>query len=719
MGQPKISVIMPSLNVRPYIEECIESAINQTLKDIEIICVDAGSTDGTLEVLRDYEKRDSRIRVIVSDKKSYGRQMNLGFDAATGEYMAILETDDYIKPDMYAFLYAKAKEYDVDLIKSDHEIFTGEPGDREFTYRQLSANRSIYNRVIDPSLELVEVFKADKVTWTGIYKMSFLREHNIRHNETPGAAYQDNGFWFQTFLFAERVFFVRKAFYMLRRDNPNSSVFSHGKAYIIFDEYAFIERILRNDKEKEEQFITIFQKKKFDTYLFHYSRIAEMYKLDYLRRMATEFGDARARGELDESVFPVESYKALTEIIDHTEEYNIRRIYRETGLLLAPSYEAYILRDEITSLKQQLELARKDYEDILHSLSFKVGRLITFLPRKARGMFNCCRESGVRYTCRRVLIHLHLIKEDQKANQVGTYQSYLKRSSKYLFFQGLDPSEYENALKAWFKRETSRELNLDHPATYDEKIQWMKLHEKNPLKTQYSDKYEVRDFVRQTIGDRYLIPLLGVWERVEDIDFDTLPDKFVLKATHGSHWNIIVRDKRLMNVAEVKKKLNYWLSRNYAYYSGLELHYKDIKPRIIAEQYMENFDGELHDYKVWCFSGKAHYIQYITGRDKELQMAFYDLDWNKLPFISGHQQYKGNVERPANLDEMIQAAETLAEQFNHVRVDFYSLDNGDIKFGEMTFTPASGKLLWNPPEYDRIIGDLFDLEYPNGCTDAK
>lgn len=701
MGQPKISVIMPSLNVRPYIEECIESAINQTLKDIEIICVDAGSTDGTLEILREYEKRDSRIRVIVSDKKSYGRQMNLGFDAAVGEYMAILETDDYIKTNMYEVLYSKAKEHDVDLIKADHEKFTGEPGDRRFTYMPLSVNRSIYNRVIDPACEPVKVFNANMVTWAGIYKMSFLREYNIRHNETPGASYQDNGFWFQTLMFAKRIYFVNESFYMLRRDNPNSSVFNRGKVYSGFEEYAFIEKILRKNKEKEKQYIALFQRKKFGNCLFDYSRIAEKYKLEYLRRMADEFRDVRAKGELDEKLFSGSAYETLTEIMENPEEFNARRIYLETGLIVDTSVV--------------LKFLRKELKDLENSLSFKVGRMVTFLPRKIRGAINCCKENGFLYTCRRILVHLHIVKD----SSTDIASSLLKDNNTYAYFQGLDPSEYENALKAWFMRETSRELNLDHPVTYDEKIQWIKLYEKNPLKTKYADKYEVRDFVRQTIGDKYLVPLIGVWENVDDVDFDSLPDRFVLKATHGSGWNIIVKDKKSIDIGEVKKKLDFWLNCVYSFCAGLDLHYKDIKPRIIAEEYLENHGGDLHDYKVWCFNGKAHFVQYITDRSKGFKVAYYDLNWNKLPFVRIHRQYEGEVEKPSNLDEMIWAAEKLAKQFNYVRVDFYRLDNGDIKFGELIFTPGSGLYLLNPPEYNRMLGDLIDLNYPNECADVK
>lgn len=202
-----------------------------------------------------------------------------------------------------------------------------------------------------------------------------------------------------------------------------------------------------------------------------------------------------------------------------------------------------------------------------------------------------------------------------------------------------------------------------------------------------------------------------MWENVDDIDFDVLPSKFVLKAAHGSGWIIIVKDKASLDVAAVKNKLNFWMKRVLTYCNGLELHYKDIKPKIIAEQYLENDGGDLHDYKVWCFGGKAYFIQFLTGRSTGLRMAYYDLEWNKLPFTSNHKMYEGNVEKPSNLKEMIWAAEKLAKPFNHVRVDFYLLDNGEIKFGELTFTPSSGRCIWDPPVYNELMGNLFDINY--------
>lgn len=404
MATPKVSVVIPVCNVERYLCECLDSVIAQTLRNIEIICVDDGSTDGSPRILDDYAKKDSRVKVIHKSNSGYGNTMNVGLDAATGEYFAILESDDIIKPNMYEVLYAEAEKNNVDFIKSDYEIFVGEPDCRQYTYKSICTKSSMYYRVINPSTQL-DAFNVAMMTWTGLYKISFLRQFQIRHNETPGASYQDNGFWFQTFAFASRVYFIDRAFYMLRRDNPNSSVHNRAKVFCIFDEYEFIEKRLRADKEKEATLIGIFHKKKFDNCLFHYGRVGDEYKLDFLRRMADEFKAARANNELDKQLFMGSGYRTLTDIMDHTQEFNI--IQLSNGV----NYRPKIPQEEVFFLKRKLRAKEKELRDIQNSASYKIGRAITFLPRVIRGAIWCCKDHGVKYTVRRVLVHLHILPE--------------------------------------------------------------------------------------------------------------------------------------------------------------------------------------------------------------------------------------------------------------------------------------------------------------------
>ena len=306
------------------------------------------------------------------------------------------------------------------------------------------------------------------------------------------------------------------------------------------------------------------------------------------------------------------------------------------------------------------------------------------------------------------LVEQHII---QKINQE-------KRELFYEYYSRLNPEQYQREIELWYRKRTGKILDLKDPKTFNEKIQWMKLNDSTPLKTQLADKYLVRDWVKEKIGEEYLIPLLGVWDSFDEIDFDALPNQFVLKANHGSGWNIVVKDKATFNKADAKNKFDKWLRTNYAFV-GLEMHYLNIQPRIIAETYLENASGNLHDYKVFCFNGKVESVAYYCERSTGLKVAFYDTQWNKLSFINNNWPIKQeDIPKPACLDELLKIAERLSEGFAHVRVDFYLLNDGSLKFGEMTFTPSNGTGKWNPPEQDQIYGDLLQLPKKSNFPDS-
>lgn len=300
--QVKVSIILPSLNVKKYIRECIESVINQSLQDIEIICVDAGSTDGTLEIIREYEAKDTRIKVIVSDKKSYGYQMNLGMATAIGEYIGIVETDDFICERMYEEFYSIAKEYEADFVKSDYYNFTGEGNELKKELFCLPTDKTFYNRIINIEEER-ECFRFPINTWTGIYNRKFLQEHNICHNETPGASFQDNGFWFLGFVYAKRVLFLDKPYYMHRKDNPNSSANNREKVFCICDEFKFIRDVLKKDEKVFQEFKYTYTVSCFDGYMHHLGRISHEYKKSFLEKFAQDFRFFQEQGELDQGMF--------------------------------------------------------------------------------------------------------------------------------------------------------------------------------------------------------------------------------------------------------------------------------------------------------------------------------------------------------------------------------------------------------------------------------
>ena len=267
--------------------------------------------------------------------------------------------------------------------------------------------------------------------------------------------------------------------------------------------------------------------------------------------------------------------------------------------------------------------------------------------------------------------------------------------------------ELEEDIKQWYKRRMKEDLNIEEPQTFNEKIQWLKLYDSTPLKGKLADKYESREWLKNELGQDYSIPIIGVWDKFDDIDFDKLPNKFVLKATHGSSWNIIVKDKSKLDKTDAKQKFDKWLATDFGSISR-EYHYRYIKPRIIAEEFIDFEDG-LMDYRVYCFNGvpKEVWVDKYSGTPYH-QRTIYDLDWNKKDFLCTWPPIKEDVNKPKNLDLMIDIAKKVSKYFVFVRVDFYEV-NGKLYLGEITFTPMAGLCDYKPKEYEKVAGDMIDL----------
>lgn len=252
--------------------------------------------------------------------------------------------------------------------------------------------------------------------------------------------------------------------------------------------------------------------------------------------------------------------------------------------------------------------------------------------------------------------------------------------------------------------------NIDNPVLFSEKLAWYKLHDHRPLMEFVANKYTVRKHIEECGYGHLLNDILGVYTSVSEIDFDKLPAKFVLKGTHGSGFNIIVRDKSKLNRFQTKLMLWSWLHQNIAW-SGVEWVYKNMPRHIIAERYLDDGDGDLRDYKFYCFNGVPRLMQLEIGRDTAGNIRnFYDMDWNLLPFGKAMPHRPDVVvPRPSKFDEMKRIAADLCKPFQYVRVDFY-LVGERIYFGELTFFPAGGAPDFIPSEYDRIVGDMWKLE---------
>lgn len=285
-----------------------------------------------------------------------------------------------------------------------------------------------------------------------------------------------------------------------------------------------------------------------------------------------------------------------------------------------------------------------------------------------------------------------------------------------------------------FKKIMGYPLNLKNPRTFNEKLQWLKLHDRKPIYTTMVDKYEAKKYAASIIGEEYIIPTLGVWNHFDEIDFDSLPNQFVLKCTHDSGGIVICRDKSKFDKDTAREKIEKCLKFNF-YWAGREWPYKNVKPRIIAEKYMEDesytlylrsdtkFDG-LIDYKFMCFNGKVKCIFTVTQRYSEegLKVTFFDTDWNKMPFERHYPMDKRSIKKPTSYDEMVVLSEKLSRGCTFVRVDFYEI-NEKPYFGEMTFYPGDGWEEFTPYEWDRILGEWIDLgdqcgEENNNCKNG-
>ncbi len=265
-------------------------------------------------------------------------------------------------------------------------------------------------------------------------------------------------------------------------------------------------------------------------------------------------------------------------------------------------------------------------------------------------------------------------------------------------------------LKLVYRIHMHRELNIKNPKTFNEKLQWLKLHDRKEIYTTMVDKYLVKDYVENLIGKKYIIPTLGVWSQFDAIDFDRLPNQFVLKCTHDSGGLVVCLDKTKFDKQKAKKKIEESLKTNY-YRNCREWPYKNVIPRIIVEPYMKDDKlDELIDYKIMCFNGEPKMAFTCTERfNGELKVTFFDLDWNPLPFERHYPSSKKKISKPQHLDTMLCLAKKLSKDIPFVRVDFYEINN-KVYFGELTFFPGSGFEEFTPNEYDLKLGEMITLE---------
>lgn len=300
------------------------------------------------------------------------------------------------------------------------------------------------------------------------------------------------------------------------------------------------------------------------------------------------------------------------------------------------------------------------------------------------------------------------VKKAIRNNLIGLYLL-----NQYHFLRGnIDMRLFsdEKAIIRYYKKQTGKIPDLVNPVLFSEKQQWYKLNIKSPLMEVCADKLNVRKYIKDLGYDYLLNTIYRIYDKVDDINLEALPEKFVLKATHGSGFNLIVKDKQKVNWFMWKKIMKSWLRQNI-YWSGREWVYKNLQPRIISERYLEDGSGGLKDYKFYCFNGEPRFMQFEAGRyTSENVRNFYDMNWNLMPFGKEMPHNPNvNIEMPKAFEEMKKIVKDLSQPFSYVRADLYEV-GGKVYFGELTFFPAGGASDFIPPVYDKIVGKMWNIK---------
>ncbi|MCD7880275.1 MAG: glycosyltransferase [Clostridiales bacterium] len=370
---PLVSVLMPSLNVGKYMEQCLASVMAQTLTNIEIICIDAGSTDGTLEIIQEAARKDSRITLIRSDRKSYGYQMNLGLKAAKGKYIGIVETDDYASADMYEILAKTALKTGADIVKSNYFKVSNE----KIAYFE-SLKSLPYLTSFHPK-DVPGVLNTTPAIWSALFSRDFLEQNHVDFLESPGASYQDTAFMLKAFVSAENIYLLKKAFYHYRTDNENSSGHSPGKVYCVCDEYAEVERFLGERKSLQKDFRWAVLDRKIEAYIWNYNRLGDELRLTYLYKIHDELADD-LEAVLDEKpILKGGNRKSLEEIVSCPERY-------------------FLSHRGIESESTNMDVEGLTFEEMGTVPEQPYGKITVVVDEKA-DTWNALRDVGTEYVC--------------------------------------------------------------------------------------------------------------------------------------------------------------------------------------------------------------------------------------------------------------------------------------------------------------------------------
>ncbi|MCI2241764.1 glycosyltransferase family 2 protein [Adlercreutzia faecimuris] len=353
-SSPRVSLLVPVYNVERYLRECLESARTQTLEEIEIICVNDGSTDGSRAILEEFAAADSRFRVIDKENSGYGASMNRGLEVARGEFVGILESDDFLDPDALEMLYRSARDTDAEVAKADFYLHWSQPEPRDERFGWVGPEMA---GMVDPR-DCLEVFFLKPSIWSALYRRSFLEQNGIRFLETPGASYQDSAFNFKVWACARQAVLVDRAFLHYRQDNESSSVNAPGKVFCVCDEY---EEMLRYVEEREFDagfFLPVLAKMRYDSYLWNFDRLTPALREEFAQRMAEDFRREDEAGVVDFSLFEPWKIPERQAVIDDPSAFCRRRASggRDSKLTIlarcwragGPSLVAHVLKSRLS-----------------------------------------------------------------------------------------------------------------------------------------------------------------------------------------------------------------------------------------------------------------------------------------------------------------------------------------------------------------------------------
>lgn len=822
----KVSVIVPVYNAEAYLEECLESLIKQSLKDIEIICVNDGSSDNSLKILEEYKIKDNRIKIINLEKNTGapGTVKNIGMKCASGNYIGIVDSDDYVDYNYFQELYSLAIKNDADISATKSMV----------RFSEKTSTNTFINCTLDILVsadQKRELMEKSGSNCNKIYRRSMLTKYDIHCYEKRNIA-EDNYFSMLSMVAANKIVLTDKVSYFYRRHENSVTSEKRGKKdFLIFDIYKSIEKQIRNicNRKKINSYLSAIRARELQDFIWFRNDCKEedipLFKEELKNRFPMIYSELFCE---DTIIISLTSYPArigtihivIESLLNQSlkadkvilwlapEQFPNKEVdlpqslldLREKGLTIGwykdiRSYKKLIptLRlypDDIIVTADDDNVYQKDWLKKLYNnykkypTDIQAHRVTKFYYTKDRFYTAAGGNSyyiGANYLNKLVglggvlypphcfykdilnedlikqlaptnddqwfwlqaamngvkvrvvdnpIIEAHYVEGTQETgltnindhgenlfwkdfNRMIEYypkvKDILKREHLINSSQHQNDSPYKETLVNWYLKTQHKILNLNNPKTFNEKIQWLKLYNATPIKTLLADKYLVRNWIKEKIGEDYLIPLLGAYDSFEEIDFNKLPNQFVIKCNHGSGYNIIVKDKNILDKEDVKSKLNKWMNENFAFKVGCELHYRDIPHKILIEKYITNDDKNLYDYKFWCFNDEVKYMQFRDDFSANLKMVFYDMNWKKQPFYYDHPLYDKELERPNNFDEMVNIAKKLCQGFAFVCVDLYRLNDGTIKFGEMTFTRSSGSGVWNDEKYNIQMGNLIKL----------